>query len=172
MESLKNKVPHILLYIIPSIIAVIFIILFINTINNLNQAEKSYKDRIEKHNQEKKELIAGYKEKEKLFKISENLKINNIALLEYFIEEMKRKGLTNPVENIISDLQKHPELIPYEGTLGGTMGFYFKKEIWVLNNKWVFAYFEDGHTGGYLLLEYIVSDEGKISWERIASMMD
>ena len=172
MESLKNKVPHILLYIIPSIIAVIFIILFINTINNLNQAEKSYKDKIEKHNQEKKELIAGYKEKEKLFKISENLKINNIALLEYFIEEMKRKGLTNPVENIISDLQKHPELIPYEGTLGGTMGFYFKKEIWVLNNKWVFAYFEDGHTSGYLLLEYTVTDDGRINWKRIAAMMD
>lgn len=172
MKIIQKNIPHILLYIIPSVIAIIFFILFINTINNLNQAENSYKDKIEKYNREKKELIAGYKEKEKLFKISENLKMNTIALYDYFIEEMKGKGLADPVDDIISDLQQHPELIPYKGTLGGAMGFYFKKDIWVLNNKWVFAYFEDGHTGGYLILEYIVMDDGKINWERIASMMD
>lgn len=172
MEISKNKIKHILLYMIPSITAVIFCILFINTIINLNKSEKSYKDKIEKYNREKKELIAGYKEKEKLLKISENLKANNIALFDYFIEEMKRKGLENPIEDIISDLQKHPELIPYEGTLGGTMRFYSKKGIWILNNKWVFAYFEDGHSGGYLLLEYNITDYGKISWGKIASMMD
>lgn len=171
MKTLKNKIPHILLYIIPSIIAVIFFILFINTINNLNQAEKNFKDKIGKYNQEKKELIAKHKQKEKLLMISENLKMNNIALFDYFVEEMRRKGLANPVDDIISDLRKHPELIPYKGTLGGTMGFYSRKEIWILNNKWVFAYFEDGHTSGYLLLEYIITDEGTINWERIASMI-
>ena len=85
---------------------------------------------------------------------------------------MKEKGLDNPIENMISHLQKHSELIPYKGIYGGKMGFYDRDEIWVLTNKWVFAYFEDGHNGGYLLLKYDVSDYGKIHWEKIASMKD
>ena len=83
---------------------------------------------------------------------------------------MKEKGLEKPVENIISDLQKHGELIPYKGVHGGKMGFYNPYDIWILTNKWVFAYFEDGHLSGYLLLEYNVTDDGKIQWKKIASM--
>jgi len=82
---------------------------------------------------------------------------------------LKEKGLSDPVREIIDDLIKHSELIPYKGILGGTMEFY-DREIWILNNKWVFAYFEDGHVMGYLLLEYSISDDGKIEWKRIASM--
>jgi len=41
--------------------------------------------------------------------------------------------LSDPVQDIVSDLTKHGELIPYEGTLGGTMRFY-DEEIWILNN--------------------------------------
>jgi hypothetical protein len=89
---------------------------------------------------------------------------------EYDINEMKKSGLRNPVQDIISDLQKHRELIPYKGILGGEMGFYYKNEIRVLTNKWVLAYFEDGHYGGYLLLEYLVNSNGKITWKRIAAM--
>jgi hypothetical protein len=82
---------------------------------------------------------------------------------------MKKKGLSDPIQDIISDLMKHNELIPYKGVLGGTMRFY-EKEIRILTNKWVLAYFEDGHIGGYLLLEYKISDSGKIDWKRIVSM--
>jgi hypothetical protein len=85
---------------------------------------------------------------------------------------MKEKGLENPVHDIVSDLQKHRELIPYKGVLGGTMGFYSTEDIWILNNKWVFAEFDDGHIGGFLLLEYQVSNTGKISWKKIASMRE
>ena len=94
---------------------------------------------------------------------------NNISLYNGGIERLKEKGLSNPVQDIVSNLTKHRELIPYKGVLGGTMGFYYDKEIWVLNNKWVFAYFDDGHYGGHMLLEYNVADNGKINWKRIAA---
>jgi hypothetical protein len=82
------------------------------------------------------------------------------------IEQLRRKGLSDPVEDIITDLRKHNELIPFKGVLGGTMGFYSSEDI-MLISKWVFAPFEDGHIGGYMLLEYKVSSDGKISWKVI-----
>jgi len=96
---------------------------------------------------------------------------NNINLSDWNIEGLTKKGLSNPIVDIVSDLIKHKELIPYKGVLGGTMDFY-EREVWILNKKWVFAYFEDGHYGGYLLLEYNVTDDGKILWKVITDMKD
>jgi hypothetical protein len=53
----------------------------------------------------------------------------------------RKKGLNNPVQDIISELMKHTELIPYEAKPGGTAGFY-DKETWVLNEKWVWHLFQ------------------------------
>jgi hypothetical protein len=92
---------------------------------------------------------------------------NPIALYGWHIERMQEKGLANPVQDIINDLKKHKELIPYKGSLGGTMNFYSDNKIWILTNHWVLAYFEDGHNGGYILLEYQVKKGGKITWKRI-----
>lgn len=44
-------------------------------------------------------------------------------------------------------------MIPYAGVLGGKMHFR-TDEIIVLSHEWVFAPFDDGHTGGFLLLTY------------------
>lgn len=74
-------------------------------------------------------------------------------------------------KDIINDLIKHPELIPYDGVLGGTMGFYDPEGIQVLSDRWVFAGFDDGHINGYMLLRYS-SNDGKISWEVIDSYLD
>ncbi|HHV64455.1 MAG TPA: DUF4362 domain-containing protein [Peptococcaceae bacterium] len=74
-------------------------------------------------------------------------------------------------KEIINDLMQHPELIPYEGVLGGTMGFYDPESILVLSDRWVFAGFDDGHINGYMLLSYRISD-GKISWEVIDFYLD
>ncbi|MEK7996117.1 MAG: hypothetical protein AAB403_20150, partial [Planctomycetota bacterium] len=79
-----------------------------------------------------------------------------IELFGWDIQAMKKKGLNDPVNQIIADLKQHRELIPYKGILGGTMNFYDDSRIWVLTKKWVLAYFEDGHVAGYLLLEYEV----------------
>ncbi|HUV63327.1 MAG TPA: hypothetical protein VMW24_05470 [Sedimentisphaerales bacterium] len=96
------------------------------------------------------------------------------AALELFardIQAMKKKGLNNPVAQIIADLKQHRELISYKGTLGGTMNFYDDGKIWILTKKWVLAYFEDGHIAGYLLLEYEVTQGGRIIWKTIASYL-
>ena len=94
---------------------------------------------------------------------------NVIELHSRDIEEMKRMGLKEPVKDIISDLMQHRELIPYKGSLGGTMNFYSESQIWILTKKWVLAYFEDGHNGGYILLEYEVTNNGMIKWKALAS---
>jgi hypothetical protein len=92
-----------------------------------------------------------------------------VELLSWDIQAMKKKGLHDPINEIIADLKQHRELIPYKGVLGGTMNFYDDSKIWVLTKKWVLAYFEDGHVAGYLLLEYEVTQGGKIRWKTVAS---
>lgn len=92
-----------------------------------------------------------------------------VELFSWDIQAMKKKGLKQPVADIIADLKQHRELIPYKGTLGGTMNFYDDSKIWILTNKWVLAYFEDGHVAGYLLFEYEVTQGGIINWKTLAS---
>ena len=82
------------------------------------------------------------------------------------IEDLKARGLAAPVDSLKADLARHPELIPYPGVLGGNMGFYSPTDIHVLDGRWVFARFDDGHVGGDMLLEYTVKD-GRITWRRV-----
>jgi hypothetical protein len=93
-------------------------------------------------------------------------------LTSWDIAQLKRKGISNPEEDLAADLMQHRELIPYKGVMGGTMGFYSKKEIHVLNTRWVLASFEDGHIGGNMLLEYAVSPGGEIQWKVISAYLD
>jgi len=88
------------------------------------------------------------------------------------IRYLKKKGLKNPVNDIIVDLVKHNEFIPYQGVLGGKMGFYSEKDIYVVSTKLVRASFDDGHTGGWMLLEYQVTDKNKISWKVLESYLE
>jgi len=67
---------------------------------------------------------------------------------------------------------KHNELIPYQGVLGGKMGFHSGKDIYVLSIKLVRASFDDGHTNGWMLLEYQVIAESKISWKVLESYLE
>ncbi|AFL99281.1 MULTISPECIES: hypothetical protein [Desulfitobacterium] len=86
------------------------------------------------------------------------------------INTLKRQGFNGSVQDIVDDLLKHNELIPYDGVLGGKMGFYSKDNIYVLSDKWVYAYFDDGHINGYMLLNYSVNNED-ISWKVIDSYL-
>lgn len=74
-----------------------------------------------------------------------------------------------PPEVVVEELLQRPELIPYEGTLGGSMGFYSEENIHVLNDQWVFARFEDGHIQGSMLLEYSVGVGGELRWTVLAA---
>ena len=82
---------------------------------------------------------------------------------------LREQGLDDPVNQIVTDLKGRPNLIPFEAELGGTMAFR-DNDKWVLTEKWVLAYFEDGHIGGRALLEYSVAN-GKLEWRRVAAYL-
>ena len=87
------------------------------------------------------------------------------------MRELQREGFTGQLKDIVADLKKRSELIPYKGIMGGTMGFYSDNDIHVLTDQWVLAYFEDGHISGYMLLRYD-TNEGTISWKVIDSYLN
>jgi hypothetical protein len=94
-----------------------------------------------------------------------------MLLNEFDISHLKKKGLPDPESDLRRDLMGHPELIPMEGILGGTMGFV-EDSIALLSQQWVYAEFEDGHTGGCCLLSYEVGPGGHISWHVLAAAPD
>ena len=150
----------------------VFVGLIISHIKNKNeilQLEIKNKALIEELEQSKKDFEQIPKSLEETTKQSTIKSDSVIELHPWDIKEMKRRGLKEPVKEIISDLMQHKELIPYEGSVGGTMNFYSEGQIRILTNKWVLAYFEDGHNGGYLLLEYEVTNDGRINWKTLAS---
>lgn len=63
-----------------------------------------------------------------------------------------KSGLSNAATNLAPWLNdQHPELIPFDGVLGGTMRF---QRAVPLVDQFVFAEVSDGHVQGYLLLRY------------------
>jgi hypothetical protein len=63
---------------------------------------------------------------------------------------------------ILQDLSLHPELIPFEGVLGGTM-YWSVSESYLLTDRYVFALFSDGHYTGNALLSFDIIND-KIKW--------
>jgi len=78
------------------------------------------------------------------------------------------KGLHDPINDLATDLMKHNELIPCEGSVGGTPGFYSPDRIAVLSKDHVIADYDDGHVEGTVELTFIVS-HGTISWTVVNS---
>lgn len=77
-----------------------------------------------------------------------------------------RSGLANANTNLAPWLnERHPELIPFEGVLGGTMMF---QRAAPLADQFVFAEVSDGHVQGYLLLRYAPAATGKgFDWQTV-----
>jgi len=158
------------------ILAIILIVaIFLVTVNKYEVALNLMNERVleleaEKTNWIKREANLNSqiedlkKQSEEYARIIDNFPSYNWDI----IEGLKIKGFEGNVQDIINDLVRHDELIPYEGALGGKMGFYSEDRIYVLSDKWVFAYFEDGHAYGYMLLSYSI-DNNKISWKIIDS---
>lgn len=83
------------------------------------------------------------------------------SLSESDIRKLKSKGLSNPESDLKNDLnRKQRQLVPVEGTMGGTMGI---RDSRILNDRYALAYYEDGHNGGYMVLKYAVNN-GNITW--------
>lgn len=85
------------------------------------------------------------------------------------IDHLKELGLRDPVRDLITDLQRHPEVLPFQPPRGASrFGFYDSTQIRVLTGDWVYAYTEDGHVARPVLLKYKVGEGGRIEWKVIA----
>ena len=91
---------------------------------------------------------------------------------EFQIKTLKRRGLSDPVSQLPADLMAHPDLIPFKGVVGGTMGFRAPEDITILSPTWVFARFDDGHVMGSCLLEYEILPDTTIHWKLIKAQLD
>ena len=76
---------------------------------------------------------------------------------------LRRAGFTAPAESLRADLLRHPELIPTEGILGGTMAFR-PEAIYLLPGGHVWAIADDGHIETALLLRYDVKRYTTVEW--------
>jgi hypothetical protein len=88
------------------------------------------------------------------------------------IAALRRAGLTDPVNQLRSDLEAHGSLIPVKGVLGGKMGFYDRDGVVLLPGGYVYAPAEDGHILVHAILQYHVEPGGKISWTMIDAKRD
>lgn len=93
------------------------------------------------------------------------------GLSDFELRRLQRKGLRNPVFELLQDLTARTDLIPAEAFFGGTMHI-LSGESYVLTDRWVLAGFEDGHVRGNLWLEYDVQDGGQISWRVLGWYMN
>lgn len=66
--------------------------------------------------------------------------------------------LEEPEAYILEKMNERPELLPEKGIHGGTMRFV---DIDLLNERFLWAEFEDGHINGEALYSYKFSEEGK-----------
>lgn len=85
------------------------------------------------------------------------------------IDLLKSKGIDD-YNSILKDLVNQSKLIKYDGVFGGRMQFVVEDSK-LLNEKYVFAYFEDGHIAGYALLKYKINDEFKVEWSLVDSYL-
>ena len=76
---------------------------------------------------------------------------------------LRRAGFAAPAESLRADLVRHPELIPTEGVVGGTMAFR-PDAIYLLPGGHVWAIADDGHIETALLLRYTVKSDTTVAW--------
>lgn len=88
------------------------------------------------------------------------------------IAALRRAGLTDPVNQLRSDLEAHGSLIPVKGVLGGKMGFYDRDGVVLLPGGYVYAPGEDGHNLVHVVLRYEVDAGGKIRWTLVEAKPD
>lgn len=93
------------------------------------------------------------------------------GLSAHDVARFQRKGLEDPVGDILRDLTGRVDLIPDEGVLGGTM-YIVTRDSYILTDRWVLATYEDGHIRGRMLAEYRVQDDGRITWRRIDAYLE
>jgi hypothetical protein len=160
----KERIIWSAVLIVILVVAAIVVLSYHTKLNSLSQKVAELEEYQNAWIQREAELMSEIEDLKIQFnpndELTEPFPTNNSEILN----SLKRQGFTGKLQDIIDDLTEHSELIPFEGVLGGKMGFYNKEDIYVLSDKWVLAKFEDGHIGGNMLLRYSVKNN-KISWE-------
>lgn len=78
------------------------------------------------------------------------------------IARLQKSGFTNPETDLKNDLLTKQNILLPKSTLGGTMAI---REVKLLNDRYVYAYFEDGHNGGYMLLRFSIEPNKRVVWK-------
>jgi len=81
------------------------------------------------------------------------------------LASFQRKGLWDPYDDIANDLINHSELVSPDDAEPGGPPLVVRENICVLGPDRVLAHSEPGGGQGRMLLSYVVSDDGAISWE-------
>ena len=92
-------------------------------------------------------------------------------ILEYKVDELREAGLTDPLKQLVDSLMAHQEIIPHPGIHGGRMVFS-PRDIHVLNERTVWALFDDGHIMGSGVVEFTIEPGGRIAWRVLSSAVD
>lgn len=171
MSNSISKKERIVWILVVVTLIIVFTVIFAKRQDNLAVIEQKIvqleteKNELKSKEEEMRKKVTGLEsELEKSLQIINSFPVNNPDILS----SLRRQGFGGSIQDIIDDLTKHDELIPHKGVLGGKMGFYHKERIYILSDRRVFAYFEDGHISGYALLGYKIKDDA-ISWEVIDS---
>ncbi len=94
----------------------------------------------------------------------------SFTLPDYVLDGLVTRGFKTPLA-LLEELATHDELLPVEGVLGGSMKWWPEYSV-VLNEKYVFGYFEDGHILGYALLKYSFDKDDNLKWQVIDTYLD
>jgi len=95
--------------------------------------------------------------------------ITKNPLPDKYIEEFKKKGLLNPVNNLLNDLYHRPEIIPYDAPGNFTFRFSDRRLVYLLSPNRAFANFASRDIKGWLYLSYKVNGKDDIQWKVIES---
>ncbi len=76
----------------------------------------------------------------------------------------QRYGIPDPEAYVDSVLRSRPQLIPLKAALGGTMQFY---KIQLINDRWIYAEYEDGHVSGSAIFQYRFNDDGSMQFKPV-----
>ncbi|HYF91009.1 MAG TPA: hypothetical protein VD969_02055 [Symbiobacteriaceae bacterium] len=90
-----------------------------------------------------------------------------LACSDLGVAELKTAGLSDPLADVIADLETRTDLVPFRPIGGGQT----RIGAWLINCNWVLASVGDGHKTILAVLRYEVKD-GKINWTVLAAEPD
>jgi regulator of replication initiation timing len=154
-------------YIISSIIVLVLISMIVqkNTAMSLliKENEQLKLERFELNDsiQNRDDVIAESNQKNIILEL-DKVRQKDQIFDQYRLKALERLGYPS-VDEIRDSLYEQPELIGESAILGGTMGF---SNIFLLDEQYAYAKFEDGHIDGGGLYSYVYEDS-VIIWTRL-----